>query len=219
MNDREVCEFGAADDGGCSALASLAGRWGLSQVMASVVPRDLPRSTLFRHTTGCCGALLEYAFERAERRLFWPFSSVPEAEGRTRNGCRYRCLICVPRPGRRARATPPGRQRCGAVTSTTRLTVEVGNNERRPQLGVDESCVLEVSSEGGVLRAQANEALHGLEAFTSLVQWDGERLLICEVPIRIDDSPETAGTASLGHLRHYLSVDEVLLPLLMAWQQ
>ena len=119
----------------------------------SVVPRDLPRSTLFRHTTGCCGALLEYAFERAEQRLFWPFGGVPEAEGEDEE------WLPLPLPHLRAKApggvrehsTPPERQRCGAVTSNfTRLTVEVGNNEPTPlQLGVDESYVLEVSSEGG----------------------------------------------------------------------
>ena len=170
------------------------------------------------------GALLEYAFERGRATLFWPFGGVPEAEGEDEE------WLPLPLPHLRAKApggvrehsTPPERQRCGAVTSNfTRLTVEVGNNEAAPQLGVDESYVLEVSSEGGVLRAQSEwGALHGLETFTSLVQWDGERLLICEVPIRIDDSPEYRWRGFSWTLRGttYPSMRCCCLSS-MAWQQ
>ena len=166
---------------------------------------------LIVHTSGCCADLLEAAFRRAARRVFWAEDVEPEPLPHLR----------VRAPGVREQSTPPERQACAArpAANFTSLSVEVAATTPTPlELGVDESYTLELAAAGGggVLRAATEwGALHGIETFTSLAQWDGEQTVLCHLPLSIADSPEYRWRGLLvDTARHFLPVSSALLPLL-----
>ena len=70
----------------------------------------------------------------------------------------------------------------------------VEESEASPlQLGVDESYSLSLSPSGGTLTAPSVwGALRGLETFAQLVQWDGDRYVLCSLPLTLADAPRFA---------------------------
>ena len=160
---------------------------------------------------GCCKELLEAALRRAERRLSWAQGVEP-----------------LPLPHLRVRATgvredgtPPERRQCERAPSAVfgTLSVEVLSSAPSPlQFGADESYTLELAAAGGggVLRARSEwGVLHGLETFTSLVQWDGEQLVLCNLPLTLNDAPEFSWRGLLlDTARHYLPLESAIMPLL-----
>jgi hypothetical protein len=98
------------------------------------------------------------------------------------------------------------------LTSRARSSVE-------QRLGVDESYTLELSADGGGVLRAASEwgALHGLETFASLAQWDGAHLLLCGLPLAVHDRPTFAWRGLLlDTSRHHLPLRTTLLRMIDA---
>ena len=156
---------------------------------------------------GCCRELLEAAFQRAQRQINSTRSAPPQLRVRA--------------AGLRNDSAPPERQLCEKPAAETfaTLSIEISSEEPTPlQFGVDESYALELTSTGGTLRAKTEwGALHGLESFASLVQYDGEKLILCGLPLKIEDSP-TYGWRGLllDTSRHFLPIHTAILPMLDA---
>lgn len=174
----------------------------------------LAEMPLFHHHRGCCQDLIESAFARATARIFWAVADGAEAPPLPH--------LRAKAPGVREHGTPPERRHCAAGTplaNFTRLVVEVESAEPTDlQLGVDESYSLELAAAGGggVLRAATEwGALHGLETFSSLAQWDGAHTVLCQLPLQVKDAPEYPWRGLLvDTARHFLPVADALLPLL-----
>ena len=171
----------------------------------------IDRPSLFVHHSGCCGELLQAAFLRAQRRIFW-------AEGTT--GQPPLPHLRVRASGVRTDVTPPNRRLCTHPAATFgSLSVEITNEEPTElQHGVDESYTLELAAAGGggVLRAPTEwGALHGLETFSSLAHWTGNHTLLCALPLTVHDSPDYGWRGLLlDTSRHHVPVADSLLPLL-----
>ncbi|KAI9316280.1 glycoside hydrolase superfamily [Dichotomocladium elegans] len=90
------------------------------------------------------------------------------------------------------------------------LRVVVDDRDADLVQGVDETYNLHVTSTGAVLQAATIwGALHGLETFSQLVQYDGDRdaLFIAETPIEIEDAPAfTHRGLLLDTARNYFAV-------------
>lgn len=164
-----------------------------------------PRDGLIVHSSGCCAPLLAEAIERYLRIIFWVPASgaLPYLRVRT--------------PGGRTDARPP--ELCdagGDLASFGELRIIVDEAEESPlQLGVDESYSLSLSDSGGTLTAPSVwGALRGLETFAQLVQWDGDRYVLCGLPLTLSDRPRFPWRGLLiDTARHYLPLPSLLAML------
>ena len=156
-----------------------------------------PRDGLIVHSSGCCASLLAEAIDRYHRIIFWVPASgaLPYLRVRT--------------PGGRTDARPP--ELCDASDAapfgTLRIVVEEAE-ESPLQLGVDESYSLSLTDRGGTLTAPSVwGALRGLESFAQLIQWDGDRYVLCGLPLTLSDRPRFAWRGLLiDTARHFLPV-------------
>ena len=150
-----------------------------------------PRDGLIVHGSGCCAPLLAEAIERYLRIIFW----VP-----TSGALPY---LRVRTPGGRSDARAPELCDAGADPAPfVQLRIAVDEAEESPlQLGVDESYSLSLSERGGTLTAPSVwGALRGLETFAQLVQWDGDRYVLCRLPLstlKLDWLRRTSFTSDL----------------------
>lgn len=167
-----------------------------------------PHADLLVHTEGCCGVLLTDAIARYSRLIFWVPSS----------GRRPLPYLRVRAPGGlRDDARPP--ELCDAEESPQsfrQLRIVIQNATETPlQLGVDESYSLQLDTSGGTLTAVSEwGALRGLETFAQLVQWDGDRYVLCGLPLALSDAPQFAWRGLLlDTARHFLPVETLLVML------
>ena len=164
-----------------------------------------PRDGLIVHSSGCCAPLLAEAIERYLRIIFWVPASgaLPYLRVRT--------------PGGRSDARAPELCDAGADPAPfVQLRIAVDEAEESPlQLGVDESYSLSLSEGGGTLTAPSVwGALRGLETFAQLVQWDGDRYVLCGLPLSVSDRPRFAWRGLLiDTARHYLPLPSLLAML------
>jgi hypothetical protein len=171
-----------------------------------------PGVPLFRQTGGCCSDLLQQAFDRYERIIYWT-----DADPQTPAHIRARV------PGLRNGTSSPELARCdGAVlggdVSFGSLEVHVESELATPlQLHVDEAYALRLTERGGTLTASTEwGVLRGLETFAQLVQWGGPGSghLLCGLPIRVDDRPAHSWRGLLvDTARHFYPVADLLLLL------
>ena len=164
-----------------------------------------PQADLLVHAEGCCGTLLADALVRYLQLIFWVPSS----------GRRPLPYLRVRAPGGlRDDARPP--ELCDADESPEtfrQLRIVVQNSTETPlQLGVDESYSLQLDASGGTLTAASEwGALRGLETFAQLVQWDGDRYVLCGLPLTLADAPQYAWRGLLlDTARHFLPVETLL---------
>ena len=157
---------------------------------------------LFILESGCCAPLLQAAFERYRRYIFWTADALPHLRMRA--------------TGLRDSASPPELCDASSAPSFGTLRVRIGNGTATPlQLGVDESYSLSLSEGGGTLTAPSVwGALRGLETFAQLVQWDGDRYVLCGLPLSVSDRPRFAWRGLLiDTARHYLPLPSLLAML------
>jgi len=163
---------------------------------------------LFAHVGGCCTDLLNEAFDRYERIIYWA-----EADPTTPPHIRVRVL------GLRNSTVGPELARCGGGLTGRDIfgTLEVRVDSRHPtplQLHVDESYSLQLTEHGGTLTSKTEwGALRGLETFSQLVRWAGPPFgdLLCDLPLRVDDSPTYAWRGLLIDTgRHFYPVADIV---------
>jgi hypothetical protein len=176
---------------------------------AASLPVRLSAGDLFLHRAGCCADLLQHAFMRYHRHIFW----VAEGESPLPH-LRARAV------GLRSTSAPRERRYCAADTASLstfkRLDVEVRASEPTELvLGVDESYELTLHEQGGVLIAPTEwGALRGIETFSQLVQWTGAEHRLCGLPLRVSDGPRYAWRGLLlDTARHYLPLPSLLAML------
>jgi len=168
-----------------------------------------PGVPLFRQSEGCCTDLLQQAFDRYERIIYWS-----DADPQTPSHIRARV------PGLRNGTASPELARCdgaviGGLVSFGSLEVRVRSPSATPlQLHVDEAYSLRLTERGGTLTAPTEwGVLRGLETFAQLVQWGGPASgnLLCGLPMRVDDRPAHAWRGLLvDTARHFYPVADLL---------
>ena len=178
---------------------------------------------LFVHATGCadCSEILKAAFDRAKQHIFFASSNHSST-------ILPHLRVRVPSV-RDESSAPPERRFCfddnGSAAASSSIavfrTLEVVITSHEPtplQLGVDESYSLELTPTNGKLTASTEwGALHGIETFTQLVQWDGSRHQLCALPLSIRDEPAYRWRGLLlDTSRHFIPVTTSILPLLDA---
>ena len=102
-----------------------------------------------------------------------------------------------------------------AVGCVRHVSIDVGNTSTELQLGVDESYLLTVSSDG-VVRIEAPEvwgAMYALETLSQLVVWSGDVKVgyeIASAPWHIEDKPRFPHRAvMLDSARHFIPVEAI----------